>query len=280
MTTEKLENIENILGLMDRVNESFCYEVWVPSLNRNVMFRELNTAQQKRLIKSIIDSPVYNTEFIFTLRQILKENCADSIDIDALTIIDKLVIALKIRSLNISDVVEMEFDKNNKRAFSIEKILNDVKTNLSLPAPRQISDDKGIYTLTCSVPTIGAEYRLEKELRDNQNINEIKTTEELRNTIGTAFINELVKYVDTISIKTSDTEITDINLNAVNFKNRITLIEKIPEKITNKLIEYINEIKKETDKIILFKFDITKEDGSKETIEERLTIDSGFFTAS
>ena len=74
MTEEtKLESLESVLDLMDRVNETFAYGVWVPSLNKEIMFREINTSQQKRLIKSVIDSPIYHTEFIFTLRQILKE---------------------------------------------------------------------------------------------------------------------------------------------------------------------------------------------------------------
>ena len=38
-------------AMMDRVNEVFSYEIWIPSLKKNVMFREINTSQQKRLIK-------------------------------------------------------------------------------------------------------------------------------------------------------------------------------------------------------------------------------------
>jgi len=282
--TEKLENIENVLGLMDRVNESFNYEVWVPSLNKNVMFRELTTSQQKRLIKSIIDSPIYNTEFIYTLRQILKENCSDEkINVDDLTILDKMIIAIKIRSTSISDQVEIEFDESNKRAFSLEKILKAAKKDLKIPGPKTISDDRGVYTLQCSMPTIGTEYNLEKELRSNQEVEDINTSEDLRNTIGTTFINELVKYINIISIKSVDgegkEEITDINLNDVNFKNRITLVEKLPEKLTSKLIDYINDIKKELDKIVLIKTTITKE-GKEEEVEERLTIDGSFFTSS
>jgi hypothetical protein len=53
--------------MMNRANETFVYEVPIPSLKRKVMFREVNTSQQKRLIKAIIDSPAYNTEFIFAL---------------------------------------------------------------------------------------------------------------------------------------------------------------------------------------------------------------------
>ena len=106
---EKMGSIDEVLGLMDRVNEVFAYEVWVPSLKRNVMFREINTNQQKRLIKAIIDSPIYNTEFIFALRKVIKENCSDpEVNVDELTIIDKLIIALKMRSVSVSDTLELK----------------------------------------------------------------------------------------------------------------------------------------------------------------------------
>ena len=42
MTEEKqVESLGNVLDLMDRVNETFAYGIWVPSLNKEVMFREI-----------------------------------------------------------------------------------------------------------------------------------------------------------------------------------------------------------------------------------------------
>ena len=72
-----VKNINDILNVMNRANEVFSYEIWIPSLQKDVMFREMTTSQQKRLIKSVIDSPIYNTEFIFAISQIIKENCAE-----------------------------------------------------------------------------------------------------------------------------------------------------------------------------------------------------------
>ena len=38
--------------------------------------------------------------------------------------------------------------------------------------------------------------------------------------------------------------------------------------------------KSEIDKIVLFEYEVTNEDGTKETMKERLTIDGAFFTVS
>lgn len=279
-------SLEDVIGIMDRVNEVFSYEVWVPSLKRNVMFREINTNQQKRLIKSIIDSPIYNTEFIFTLRKIIQENCMDSsIDVDQLTIIDKLMIAMKMRSASIGDVLELTIstDKNDKtktttRGLSIEKLISDIKNNINLPDAEKFTDEKGIYTIECSLPNILSEYKLEDEMRSNIETSDIKNFSELRQTVGDVFIGEIVKYIKTLSIKEGD-NITTIDLNTISFKNRIAIIEKIPEKIIKNVISYIEKIKKEIDKITLVKVNIGTEE-APEIKEETFSIDGSFFTVS
>jgi len=278
---EKKETIDNVLKLMDRANEVFSYEIWVPSLGKEIMFREINTSQQKRLIKSVIDSPIYNTEFIFTLRKIIKENCVDpEVDIDQLTLLDKISIAISMRINSIGDIVEMEFESDDgpvPRGISLKNIQKQIKKLKPLKTAK-IVDDKGVYTLDCSIPSILTEHSLEQEFRSNHEIDDINTSEELRDTIGVAFINELIKYVNVLTIKTEENE-TVINLNDVDFSTRIKLIEKLPERLTSKLIDYIEKIKKELDKVILIKVEIDKE-GKKQMLEERLSIDGGFFTAS
>jgi hypothetical protein len=278
--------------MMDRVNETFAYEVWVPSLNRNVMFREINTSQQKRLIKCIIDSPIYNTEFIFTMWKILKENCAEnSVNVDAFTIIDKLFICLAMRSVSIGDLFELEFATSNednapkvKRGISLKKVIDDAKAIIKLPSTDMVTD--GLYKIECSLPTIATEYSLEKELRENLALDQTKDIKELRKTVGDAFISEIIKYIKSITITDGGNE-TKIELESISFMNRIALVEKIPAKLLKKVIDYITVIKKEIDKVILIKTTVkTTEKKNGETIEidkeveERLTIDGSFFTTS
>jgi len=286
---EEVGSLESVIDIMNRVNEVFSYEVWVPSLNKNVMFREINTNQQKRLIKSIIDSPVYNTEFIFTLRKIIQENCVDtSIDIDQLTIIDKMLIAMKMRSVSVSDTLELQISvgKNNKddkektikRGISLEKLIGDIKKLVNLPEIKTFTDDRGIYTIKCGIPTISTEYKLEEEMRNDSETRDIKNYDELRKSVGDVFIGEITKYIRELSIKENDT-ITKINLDLISFRNRIALIEKIPERIIKDVVTYIEQTKKEIDKVTLVKVNIGTED-NQEVKEEKFAIDGGFFTSS
>tara|TARA_R110002126_G_scaffold122632_7_gene264432 strand:- start:944 stop:1810 length:867 start_codon:yes stop_codon:yes gene_type:complete len=280
----EMGNLEDVLGIMDRVNEVFSYEVWVPSLKKNVMFREINTNQQKRLIKAIIDSPVYNTEFIFALRKVISENCVDSkIDVDNLTILDKLLISMKMRSVCVGDVIELEIptgdgDKSVKRGISLEKLIGDIRKTVNLPDVETYTDDRGIYQLECGIPTILNEYNLETEMRTTSESRDINNYDELRQSVGDVFIGEIAKYVRGLSITEGD-KTTKIDLNALSFRNRIALIEKIPERITKDVIKYIEKTKLELDKVTLVKVDIGTKD-TPDIKEEKFAIDGGFFTSS
>jgi len=282
----EMGSMEELLGMMDRVNEVFAYEVWVPSLKRNVMFREINTSQQKRLIKSIIDSPVYNTEFIFTLRKVLKENCADTtVDIDSLTILDKLMISMKMRSVCVNDLIELNIPVGNpadkktiKRGVSLEKLISDLKNNITLPDVETYTDERGVYSVECGIPTILNEYKLEEEMRKNTETKDIKNYDELRQSIGDVFIGEIAKYVRGLSIKDGD-KITKVDLNALSFRNRIALLEKLPERISKGVLNYISKTKKEIDKVSLVKVNIGTEE-EPEIKEETFAIDGNFFTSS
>jgi hypothetical protein len=288
MSEESVKNemgsLEDVLGMMDRVNEVFSYEVWVPSLKKNVMFREINTNQQKRLIKAIIDSPVYNTEFIFALRKVISENCVDTkIDVDNLTILDKLLISMKMRSVCVGDMLELQIptgedDKSIKRGISLEKLIGEIRKTVDLPDVETYTDAKGVYKLECGIPTILNEYNLELEMRKTSESRDINNYDELRQSVGDVFIGEIAKYVRGLSI-TEGEKTTKIDLNALSFRNRIALLEKIPERITKDVIKYIEKTKLELDKVTLVKVDIGTKD-APDIKEEKFAIDGGFFTSS
>jgi hypothetical protein len=277
----KTANLEELLTIISRASEVFSYEVFIPSLGKNVMFREMNTSQQKRIVKAVIDSPVYNTEFIFALRQIMKENCTDpQVDIDTLNLLDKLYIALKMRAISIGNQIEIKVKcpscgKELSRGIG----LLDVLERIQPPAfvPKAISDEKGIFTAHCSMPTIGTEYKLEEELRKNVRDVSVRDAVELRKMVGDAFIGELAKHINQIDIKKEDDTVMRIPLDSLSFHERIALIERLPRKLSEKVVDYINEVTESLDKVILLDFVCDK---CFTAIKEGLKINSGFFTRS
>jgi len=276
---EKTGSLNDILKMVNRANETFAYEVFVPSLNKNVMFREINTSQQKRILKAVIDSPAYNTEFIFALRNVIKENCVDDVNVDNFTILDKMIIAMTMRAMSISNDLDLQFqipDSEEKitRRINLKSLAAEAVEKIKIE-PISIKDEKDVFEIICGLPTISDEYNLQNELHKNTSSIEIKNEKELRETVGEVFTNEIVKYIRQINVKNEKNEVNQIDLKNLKYKDRIAILEQLSAKVTNKIIDYINSINKEFEKVLLFTEEIK---GKK--IEQRLKIDSSFFTVS
>ena len=275
--SEKITSLDQILATVKSEQQKYASGLWVPSLEKELRFTEITTSQQKRLIKSVVDSPVFNTEFIYTLRDILKENCMEDLDIDTLTLLDKLVIAIGLRATCIGSEVEIEVPaEEGKEAFThtvdLIKLYEKIKeAKINVKAD---TFEKGVYKVVCDIPSIGTEYQLEKERRTTgANIN-IETTEELRDVLGEAFISEIVKYIKQVSVK-QDEEFVEVDWTELTFEDRIKVVETFGMPLLKQVVEHINVLKKEFDKVEMIKF--TRK---KEPYERRLTIDGRFFTIS
>lgn len=280
----KKGNIKELIDIINRTNDTFAYSIFIPSLEREVLFREITTAQQKKLVKSVIDSPVFNTEFIFTLREIIRENCTDaSVDVDSLTIYDKLIIAITMRSMSVSNDLQVNLKcevcgAEQKIQIKLNELLSSIKDKINIKSEDVITDENNNFKIHCKIPNILTEFKLENEFRKNTKL-KIDDEKELRETLGNVFISEIVKFVSKIEVRNNDTgDLVEINLEDMNFTNRVKLIEKLNIKLMKKIIDFIFNIKQEFDKIVLVKSKCTCE-GNPE-LSQRFSIDSNFFIVS
>jgi len=277
-TPKTITDITQILNSVQRQKVSYASSYWVPSLEKEVRFSEINTSQQKRLIKSIVDSPVYNTEFIHTFYDILKENIVEpEIDVDKFTIIDKLLVALGLRINCVGSLIDIQLKTKpdaepDSITVDLSQLYEKMKKTLSNIEP---SEFKGkMFNITCNVPTIELENRLETELRKSNDSIEIQTNDDLRNTIGEAFIDEIVKYVAGVEM-VSDDVVTPIDWDKFSIKDRISVVGTFGTDLLKHIVSYINIVKTETNKIEIVKL---VKDGVEH--DRRLTIDGSFFTIS
>ena len=68
-----------------------------------------------------------------------------------------------------------------------------------------------------------------------------------------------------------ETKTTKINLEDLSFRNRIALIEKLPERVTKEVLDYISSLKTEMGKVTLVEVDV----GTKKTpkmVKENITV--------
>jgi hypothetical protein len=237
-TTETVQDVLQLLKALDQTNS---FEVFLPSLQKPVSFKQLNTEQLKKILKTVIDSPIHNTEFVTTFNSIIKDNILDkSVSVDNLDIFDKTLILIKTRIESISPEYTFNLnddEKNQLKDFKID--LSSIYNTFiaTTPAYNSTTLKSGECELLVALPTLQTENKIEKELYKNVKL-EITTPDELRNTIGETFINELTKYITSIKVNEAL-----IDLNQHNFKTRIKLVEQLPATCINGVLKYIEGYK-------------------------------------
>lgn len=255
-TTKPNAELSEMMKLMSRVNDSFSFSIDIPSRNDTVPFRPITTAQQKTLIKSSLDMTGTSSDFIYNLRNIIRDNCADpDIDADNLTILDKLFICMKLRINSIGPQIKIQLneyleDEETPVTLSLnlvdfyEKMLQSYKGVL----PTTIKDDDGNYIVECDIPTIGEEYRIDKELQKEikERLIDSETADYAQGIYTELFIQELGKYVKTISIRNLDNPdnpedyiVTD--LKNVPFETRLKFIDMLPNALSEEIVNYAND---------------------------------------
>jgi hypothetical protein len=239
-----MSDIKDFLSVLKELDETTGFNIFIPSLQKEIKFKQLTTEQLKRILKTVVDSPIYNSQFTITFNNIIKENCLDKeVNVDKFTIYDKLLILFKIRVESISPEFAFQFTeeeiKENNLTFTGEphKII-DLRQHLDTFLKNKYSFLPEVIeyescSLVCDLPTIETENKLEKELHKTIKI-EVESTEELREIIGETFINELTKYINKITIGSNE-----LDLFSLDFKSRIKVVEQLPTNIINKVLKYI-----------------------------------------
>lgn len=275
-------NINDIARIVAKNNKMFAYDLWIPSLNRTTKFEEINTSQQKRLIKSLLDESIYNTEFTDTFKEILKENCVDTeIDIGSLTIFDKLVLGIGMRINSIGPIIETNINIDSEEGkkiptkveINLKEIYDNIQTTINLNAFKSlvISNPNYSFSLKCDLPTIQTESIVNKELKKLEKNN---SSNKVAQSISTAFVGELIKYVQDAEI-IEDGARRNIGWEKLSFNDKKTIVEMFNSHLLKDIVKYIDDIKTEFNKIDLFKFEI-----NGKTYEQRLVLDGNFFMIS
>lgn len=267
---QKISNVTDALSALEQVGRLSTYSVKVPSSEAELVFKELNAKQQKELMQSIVDSPFYRTRFILTIYKILKENYMGEIDFNRLTILDKQIIILKTRIDCFSPVFEITTEANvEDKKVDLLALYEAAQVQVT-PLSSTVTIDGVPITVESALPTIKTEFTLENELHKTIEITDINNPETLRQTLGNIFVGEISKYITGITINDSF-----IDFSPLKFKDRIAVLEKLPNKLTQKVVEYIDICKKQIDSITTVKL---KEKDTEKVIEEKIDIDGSFLT--
>ena len=274
MTQQNSTYLNTVLKTLDDINKDITFTFTVPSSEKEFVSKILNTDQLKRLFKSIIESPSQTSLFTQTFNSIMEENILND-NVSEFTILDKLVYFIKLRVSSISDIYTIDLKENSKvvedsYSYDLKSHVENFIKDITSPKELEISNISP-YTVICGLPSIKVENTLEKELHKNLDV-EIKTPEEIRQLVGDTFINEITKYVKSISLSAEN-----IDFSVLDFKSRITIVSKLPSTIINKILKYMEEYKNITEKITTCNLTCYDSEGKEVKLEEKIPFDTTFF---
>jgi hypothetical protein len=262
---------KSFLEALKELDQLNTFSLEIPSLQKEVSFKQLSTEQLKSILKTVVDSPIYNSQFIVTFNKIIKDNCvSENVNTEQFTVYDKILILFKTRLESLSEEYTFNFTEEEQKQYSMpssQTINLKEHFNKFLSKKYQFSqsviEHNGIRVI-CQLPSLGTENKLEQELHKNIKI-EVESTEELREIIGETFINELTKYIEILSVGDS-TE----NLLNLSFKNRVKLVEQLPTTLINKVLKYIEGYREKIKELTTLSFS---------ELEKDISLDASFFNA-
>jgi hypothetical protein len=121
----------DMLNELEKISKTFTVDVWIPSLKKNIKFKQIDAKQQKDILSSAMDTSVYNTSFVKTFYEIIKYNILpeSNINLDEFTLVDKISIGLTLKE-QITDELMLFFGEDKKeitQKFKIKPILDKLK---------------------------------------------------------------------------------------------------------------------------------------------------------
>lgn len=206
-----------------------------------VVCKHLTTMQLKELIKSAVDSPITQSVFNSTVTKVFKQSLITDTK-QSFNVVDRLLFLIntRINSLSPNFTIPSDKDENEKITVNFEDVKNNlysaIESNTNFFEPQTASDGK--IKLTFGIPLLDTELQLNEEIYKNLDP-KVDNQDELRNLLGDAFINEIAKCLQKISI-----EDKELDLSKVSFKSRLKAIETLSASLIQKVIEFIESYKK------------------------------------
>jgi len=245
-------NINDILKQLDTLNESTGIDIYVPSLKKTIKFKNLNLKQQKDLLKSSVDETLTKLSFIVNFFNIIQDNVTDKIDVNNLYAFDRTAIAIALRAYGLNN----EYS-NGDTTIDLFDVIKEI-SSIDIPDIFSSNIEVGDISIELEVPRLG----YDKDI-SNLTINKLKTIQDrdIKSLVGELFVYEIIKYIKTVTFKLP-TGNQIIPFNNLKIDDKISVIEKIPSTLINKILQFIKSYRDLESKFTTFRDSSIEIDGS------------------
>lgn len=227
-------DVKSFLSNLQELNDANTVTVKVPSKGKNASFKLASVSQQKKLLSSAFDGVDGVVKRANIFNSLITDNSVEDNDY---LVIDRPAILIGLRKESVGSKVtidDVEYDLNDLSPIK--------KSDVELKST--ISHD-GIK-VAVSVPNL----EVDSNINDKLIAELAKITneqEKLKQSISLVVSYETSKYIDSIEIGKDVVKFSDISS-----YERKAIVDNLPLKLSNKILDYIGGVKAVTDKAVTF----------------------------
>jgi disulfide oxidoreductase YuzD len=236
------------LNALNNASNLFKIDVFIPSKGSTLIFKEIDAKQQKNLLNAAMDGAVYNTKFVKTFYDILKENLLEENKdiIDTLTVNDKAFIAIYLRS-QISNDINVAFNEDFSSKIDLKTVLDKFS---SYKSPQnvdlEIKNENVSVSVNVGLPNLKTELEYDENFsKFYKDLEKTKDKNELQEVISEAFISETTKYINSVTINSNKFDFIGLT-----YAQKVRIVEKLPSGIIQKILEAVSNWKKDLDSVL------------------------------
>jgi len=242
---QEISQFNDILNLLESANKTLESNIFVPSLKKEIVSRTLNANHTKNIVKTTVEGPFAENQFILVMYNVLADVLGSTIDLNTLNLYDKILILLQLRSKNIQDEYKITFvsadgEQKIENSISLSKHIEKLKKNS--PSFETITDgtkneDTMVYNYTLNIPSIKEEFVFENNLYQEK-ISKIDGTnnQQLKTLIAPMFLSHIAPFVKTLTIND-----TLVDLAVRNVNERIAIVEHLSSKALLDIIKKVDD---------------------------------------
>lgn len=218
--------------------------VWIPSIQKHILFKELSNTQYKIILKNINDES--NLNFIANINRIIKENIVSEFPSDAFTILDRFIILsyFKIQFAGGKLQLKQECRKCKKSSslfMDLETMLHFLSDKIDKSFRKTIDLINYPASIICDLPSIGKEF---DSLLYNANY------QSRLDQVDVNIDNHFSEYIDSLIIADNV-----FPLNSISVEEKTKLIGQLPFNLKDQLHDqFIDPLFETFDKVVFFNF--------------------------
>ena len=213
--------VSDLLGKLDALNNSNLVEVYVPSQDTIIKFKQLSVKQQKDLIKTGLDGALAGATINNVFNDIIEENTLEEC---AFNVFDKapIITALRVHAFG-GEYTEGEAKLDLGKMTAKQLVLN-IPTTATV-----VFQD--VVVIELQVPSLKLDTHINNavitKLKGNQNV-------EVGDAVGSMYVHEIVKFIRCVTV---GDDVVDFTKSSV--KECMQVVESLPAKLLTDIVDFI-----------------------------------------